>query len=354
MNNKIVVGITQGDGNSIAYEVIIKALSDQRILDICTPVIYGSSKIFGYYKKNLPDSDHITTNIVNSASEAHPKRINIVNTLPDSLQFEPGRLTTDGGRGAIYALEAATKDAKEGKISVLVTAPFNKSSVNSADFKFIGHTEYLAEQFSVENPLMFLVSDLLKVGLVTAHIPISKVAGHISKDLIIRKLQLMNDSLRRDFMIVRPRIAVLSLNPHNGDNGLIGNEEIEIINPAIKEFNENGIYAFGTYSPDGFFSSDLVKKFDAVLAIYHDQGLIPFKALAFESGVNFTAGLPVVRTSPDHGTAYELVGKNRASGESMLSAIYRACDIYKNRLTFDEMNSNPLKGLEKSSAPNGD
>lgn len=354
MNNKIVVGITQGDSNSIAYEVIIKALADSRIFDICTPVIYGSSKLFGYYKKIMPEMESVSTNVINSIADAHPKRINIINTLPDSLSIDPGKQTEDGAKGAILALEAAVKDIKAGKLDVVVTAPFNKSSVNNDNFKFIGHTEFFAQELNVENPLMFLVSDLLKVGLVTAHLPIKEVSAALSASLITRKLQLMYESLKRDFLVVRPRIAVLSLNPHNGDEGLLGTEEIEIINPAIKEFNKNGVYAFGTYSPDGFFAGDLCNKFDAVLAIYHDQGLIPFKALAFESGVNFTAGLPIVRTSPDHGTAFELVGKNLAKPDSMLAAIYRACDIYKNRIRFDEMNANPLRTVDRTSKNNAE
>ncbi len=352
MNNKIVVGITQGDSNSIAYEVIIKALSDPRIFDICVPVIYGSSKLFGYYKKILPEMESVSTNVINSITDAHPKRINIINVLPDSLGVDPGRQTEDGAKGAILSLEAAVKDIKAGRLDVLVTAPFNKSSVNNESFKFVGHTEYLAEEMGIENPLMFLVSDLLKVGLVTAHLPIKEISSSLSIPLIISKLQLMYDSLKRDFLVVRPRIAVLSLNPHNGDNGLLGKEEIEIINPAIIEFNKKGVHAFGPYSPDGFFAGDLLNKFDAVLAIYHDQGLIPFKTLAFESGVNFTAGLPVVRTSPDHGTAFELVGKNLAKPDSMLAAIYTACDIYRNRIRFDEMNANPLRTIDRTSNNN--
>lgn len=354
MNNKIVVGITQGDSNSIAYEVMIKALADPRIFDICTPVIYGSSKLFGYYKKFIPDMDTLSTNVINSIADAHPKRINIINTLPDTLAIDPGKQTEDGARGAILSLEAAVKDIKSGLLNVLVTAPFNKSSVNSGDFNFIGHTEYLANEMGVSNPLMFLVSNLLKVGLVTAHLPIKDISSTLTIPLIINKLQLMFDSLKRDFLIVRPKIAVLSLNPHNGDNGLLGKEEIDIINPAIQEFNKNGVYAFGTYSPDGFFAGELLNKFDSVLAIYHDQGLIPFKALAFESGVNFTAGLPIVRTSPDHGTAYELVGQNVAKPDSMIAAIYTACDIYRNRILFDEMNSNPLRTVDRSSNNNAD
>lgn len=346
MNDKTVVGITQGDGNSISYEVIIKALSDPRIFDICTPVLYGSSKLFGLYKKIIPEMENLTTNVISKISEAHPKRINIINCLPDNLNVDPGVSTKDGARGAIIALEAAVKDAKRGDIKVIVTGPFNKARVNSEAFNFPGHTEYLAKEFGVDNPLMFLVSDVLKVGLVTAHLPISKVSQYITKENIVKKLQLIKESLIRDFLVVRPKIAVLSLNPHNGDEGLLGSEEQEIIIPAIEEFNKDLECAYGTYSPDGFFAGDSFKKFDAVLAMYHDQGLIPFKSMAFSSGVNYTAALPFIRTSPDHGTAYELVGKNLADHQSMLNAIYTACDIYKNRERFDQMNSNPLRSFE--------
>ncbi len=346
MNRKIVVGITQGDSNSIAYEVIIKALSDSRIFEICTPVVFGSSKVFGMYKKMLPEIEVTATHVITSAKDAHPKRINIINCVPDTLAVDPGKKTSDGARAAIVALEAAVKEIKEGHIDVLVTAPFNKSAVNMDGFSFAGHTEYLAEEFGEERPLMFLVSEMMKVGLVTAHIPISKISQSLSSSLIVNKLDLMTESLKRDFLVVRPKIAVLSLNPHCGDQGLIGTEEDEIIRPAIKEFNKDIEIAFGPYSPDGFFATELNKKFDAVLAMYHDQGLIPFKAMAFENGVNYTAGLPVIRTSPDHGTAYELAGKGVASPESMLSAIYAACDIYKNRKRFEELNANPLKSIE--------
>ncbi len=349
MSNKIIVGITQGDSNGISYEVIIKALSDSRIFDICTPVIYGSSKFFGYYKKMLPEIEGITTNVITSVKDAHPKRINIINCIPDNLVIEPGKLTSDGAKAAVCSLEAAVKDLKEGLFNVLVTAPFNKAAVNQDGFNFTGHTEYLAEQFEIEEPLMFLVSDALKVGLVTAHMAIKDVPAAINKEIIKKKLELMSDSLMKDFSVTRPKIAVLALNPHNGDNGLLGMEEIEIIKPAIKEFNENCEIAFGPYSPDGFFATELNKKFDAVLAMYHDQGLIPFKTMSFENGVNFTAGLPIIRTSPDHGTAFEIAGKGIASPLSLQNAIYKGCDIFRNRELYAELRSNPLKSLEKTS-----
>jgi 4-hydroxythreonine-4-phosphate dehydrogenase len=262
--------------------------------------------------------------------------------VPDSIPFEPGKQSMDGAKGALIALEEAVKDLKNGAINVLVTAPFNKSEMNKEGFSFSGHTEYLTKEFGAKNSLMFLVSDTLKVGLVTNHMPVSEVSKSINSKLIIEKLTIMNESLIKDFSVHRPKIAVLSLNPHCGDQGLLGKEEEEIIKPAINEASDNGLLAFGPYSPDGFFASDLLNKFDAVLCMYHDQGLIPFKTIAFENGVNYTAGLSIVRTSPDHGTAYDLVGKNKANPSSMISAIYTACDIYRSRLDYKELRANPL------------
>ena len=354
MNNKIVVGITQGDSNGISYEVIIKALSDPRIMEMCTPVIYGSSRIFGIHKKNIPEMEGLSTNIVNSPKELHPKRINIINCIPDSLVAEPGKASSESARGAMLALETAVADLKKGEIDVLVTAPFNKASMNRDGFSFPGHTEYLAKEFGAQESLMFMVSPVLKVGLVTNHLPVKSIASSITSDLIIHKYKLMSESLRKDFGIDRPKIAVLSLNPHAGDEGLLGTEEEEIIKPAIKSLKHSGELAFGPYSPDGFFASPLMSKFDAVLAMYHDQGLIPFKALSFESGVNFTAGLPVVRTSPDHGTGHDIAGKNLASGASMLSAIYSAIDIFNKRLEYEEIRANPLKVETPVSRNNND
>jgi len=341
-NNKIVVGISQGDINSISSEVIIKALSDSRLLDTCIPVIYGSSKVIGIYKKHSPDTENFSANVISSPREAHSKRVNIINCIPDTVQSDPGKQNEEGAKAAMIALEEAAKDLKMKNIDVLVTGPFNKFEVKKGGFNFTGHTEYLSDMFGVKESLMFMISERIKVGLVTNHIPISAVSQHISIQVIIDKLRIMSDSLKRDFAIPSPKIAVMGLNPHCGDQGLIGNEEAEIIIPAVKQALASGILAFGPYSPDGFFGSEMVGKFDAVLAMYHDQGLIPFKTLAFENGVNFTAGLPVVRTSPDHGTAYEIAGKNKANASSMLAAIYYACDIYKNRQEFDELKSHVL------------
>ncbi len=348
---KVRVGITQGDTNGIGYEVIIKMLSDARVLDMCTPIIYGSSKAFGFYRKQIPETENINTNVVSSAKDAHPKRVNIVNCIPENYPIEPGQLTQEGSKAAIAALERAVAELKEGMIDVLVTAPFNKRAVNEETFKFPGHTEYLVSEFGATDGLMFLCADKMRVGVATNHLPISKVPAAITEERILSKLRLMNESLLRDFNIVKPKLAVLGLNPHSGDRGLLGDEEINIIGPAIKKAKEEGILAFGPYPPDGFFSINMQYKFDAVLAMYHDQGLIPFKSLAFDAGVNFTAGLPIVRTSPDHGTAYDLAGENKANPQSMYASLYLAIDVYNNRKRYDEMHKNPLPLKETDTTP---
>lgn len=342
MARKLTVGITQGDGNGIGYEVIIKAFADERMLDICTPVIYGSSKIFGFYRKQIHNIEQINTNVIASAKEAHPKRVNIINCLPDNVFVEPGQSTPESAKSAMTSLEYAVRDLKEGNIDALVTAPINKRAMVNEGFGYTGHTEYLEKEFGVDEALMIMVSDQLKVGVVTGHIPLKDVPGKISRDLILTKLRLMNSSLKRDFGIFSPKIAVLGLNPHCGDGGLLGDEEQSVILPAVQQASEEGIMAFGPYSPDGFFGLGNYSRFDAVLAMYHDQGLIPFKALAFEIGVNFTAGLPVVRTSPDHGTAYEMAGKDLADPHSMISSIYTAIDICGNRVKYDELQAGKM------------
>ena len=341
MARKLVVGITQGDGNGIGYEVIIKALADERMLDLCTPVIYGSSKIFGFYRKQIHNLDQINTNVITSAKDVHQKRVNIVNCLPENVFVEPGQSTPESAKAAMTSLEKAVADIKEGYIDVLVTAPFNKRAMAGEGFGYTGHTEYLEKEFGVDEVAMIMVCDKLKVGVVTGHIALKDVVKSITKEKIIKKLALMKASLERDFGVDAPRIAVLGLNPHCGDGGLLGDEEQQIILPAVKEANELGILAFGPYSPDGFFGTSY-GKFDAVLAMYHDQGLAPFKAIAFEEGVNFTAGLPVVRTSPDHGTAYEMAGRDMADPRSMISAIYTAIDIYNRRADYDDLVENRM------------
>lgn len=342
MAKKLVVGITQGDGNGIGYEVIIKALSDERMLELCTPVIYGSSKIFGFYKKQIHNLEQINTNVISSAKDVHQKRVNIVNCLPENVFVEPGQPTPESAKAAMISLERAVQDIKEGYIDVLVTAPFNKRAMASEGFGYTGHTEYLEKEFGVEEVAMIMVCDRLKVGVVTGHISLKDVCGSITKEKILRKLRLMKASLQRDFGIDQPTIAVLGLNPHCGDGGLLGDEEQQIILPAVQAATEEGIMAFGPYSPDGFFGLGNYSKFDAILAMYHDQGLTPFKALAFEDGVNYTAGLPIVRTSPDHGTAYEMAGRDLADPRSMKAAIYTAMDIYNKRVDYDDLMDNRM------------
>ncbi len=341
---KIIIGITHGDVNGIAYEVILKALSDSRVYEnLFTPVIYGSSKVAAYYRKQV-DLSNLNLNVINSIEEAVPKRINIINCVDDGLKVEIGQATREAGKAAFEALERASADLESGFLSALVTAPIDKHTIQSEAFTFPGHTEYLEKKFGSESPaLMLLVSDLLRVAVVTGHVPLDQVAFSLSKKLILQKLRVLHNTLKKDFSIVRPRIAVLGLNPHAGDNGIIGREEQDMIIPAMKEAEAERILCFGPYPADGFFGAARFNQFDAVLAMYHDQGLIPFKTIAMETGVNYTAGLPIVRTSPDHGTAYDLAGKNIASELSFREALYLACDIYKNRVWNEEFSGNPLK-----------
>ena len=345
MGRKLVVGITQGDGNGISYEVIIKALADERMLDLCTPVIYGSSKIFGFYKKQIHNIEQINTNVITSAKDVHQKRVNIVNCLPENVFVEPGQSTPESAKAALTALERAVEDIKEGHIDVLVTAPFNKRAMDKEGFGYTGHTEYLEKKFEVDEVAMIMVCDRLKVCVATGHIPLKEVPNQLTTEKILKKLRLMKSSLQRDFGIEAPKIAVLGLNPHCGDGGLMGTEEQEVILPAIKAAAAEDIMAFGPYSPDGFFGLANYAKFDAVLAMYHDQGLTPFKALAFEDGVNYTAGLPVVRTSPDHGTAFELAGRDLADASSMRSAIFEAIDIYRRKQNYRTLQENKMVDL---------
>lgn len=342
MSRKLIVGITQGDGNGIGYEVIIKALADERMLDMCTPVIYGSSKIFGFYRKQIHNLEQLNTNVINSAKDVHQKRINIVNCLPENVFVEPGQPTSESAKSAMTSLQKAVDDIRNGYIDVLVTAPINKRAMVNEGFGYTGHTEYLEKEFGNDDALMFMVSDQLKVGVVTGHIPIKDIIPQLTTERIVRKLRMMNESLKRDFAVHSPKIAVLGLNPHCGDGGLLGDEEQQIILPAVQQAAKEGIMAFGPYSPDGFFGLGNYRKYDAVLAMYHDQGLTPFKALSFEQGVNFTAGLPVVRTSPDHGTAYEMAGRDLADPHSMIASIFTAIDIYNNRAAYDELQENKL------------
>ena len=341
--HKPVVGITQGDGNGIGYEVIIKSLADPRILESFTPVIYGSSKIFGFYRRRIHNLDQqMDIYVIQSAKDARPRKINIVNCLPDNTYVEPGQSTPESAKAAITSLEWAVRDIKNGDIDVLVTAPINKRAMVREGFGNTGHTEYLQKVFGVSDVAMFMVSDRLRIGVVTGHIPLKDVPSSITVEAIVGKLRLMMASLKRDFRVVEPKIAVLGLNPHCGDGGLLGDEEERIILPAVRKANEEGIMAFGPYSPDGYFGLGHYAKFDATLAMYHDQGLAPFKALAFEDGVNFTAGLPIVRTSPDHGTAFEMAGRDEADPHSMMSSIFTAIDIFRSRAAYDAVHEGKM------------
>lgn len=343
--HKIKVGITHGDINGIGYEIIIKALADSRILEMCTPIVYGSSKVAAYYRKAM-DNEIFTFNTVNTAKEANPKRPNIINCVSDEVRVELGKSTKMAGQASLAALEAAVRDLKSGDINVVVTAPINKENIQSENFSFAGHTEYFAKEFGTKNYLMLMISDILKVGVVTGHIPLAQVVESITKEKIVSNLRVLHKTMLEDFSIRKPRIAVLGLNPHAGDGGLIGDEEERIILPAIRQANEEGIIALGPYPADGFFGAGEFKKFDATLAMFHDQGLIPFKSFAFESGVNFTAGLPVIRTSPGHGTAYGIAGEGVASEESFRNALYLAIDLHANRKMFNELSKNPLQRHE--------
>lgn len=344
-SDKIRVGITQGDSNGIGYEVIIKALSDERILDQLNPILYGSSKLFGFYCKTMPEIGHLDANPVQDASEAQEKKINIVECLDENSFAEPGTATAAAAQDAITCLQRAVKDIKEGKIDVLVTGPINKKSMSAQGFKFPGHTEYLQSEFGKKDVTMLMVSDRIKLGVVTGHIPLKNVPAGITEDSILSKLRLMKESLLKDFAISDPTIGVLSLNPHSGDGGLLGNEEQDIIIPAIRKAADEGIRAFGPFSPDGYFGLGTYQKFDATLAMYHDQGLSPFKTIAFADGINYTAGLPIVRTSPDHGTAFELAGRDLSDASSMRSAIYRAVDIFRQRTASELLEEGKMKDL---------
>ncbi len=345
--HRLRVGITQGDINGISYEVILKTLADSRIYETCTPIIYGSPKVVAYHRKAL-NMNSVSLTTIRTADEAHAKRANIINCLDDNVRVELGKSTPQAGEASLISLQAAIADLKGGKIDMLVTGPINKSNIQSESFSFAGHTDYLKEQFGAKEVLMIMVSELVKVALVTSHVPLSQVPSLITEINIVSKLKILNESLINDFAVRKPRIAVLALNPHAGDEGLIGKEEIEIIIPAIEKAKQAGILAFGPFPADGFFGSDSFKKFDAVLAMYHDQGLAPFKSLVFEDGVNFTAGLPIIRTSPAHGTAYELVGKDLASENSFRQALYMACDIYKNRFDYKQLTAHAMKDIDVS------
>jgi 4-hydroxythreonine-4-phosphate dehydrogenase len=341
-DKKIMIGISHGDINGISYEVIIKALNDNRITDLFTPVIYGLSKVLSFNRKQIGAND-FNYKIVNNAAQVYHKKTNIINVGNEEVKIEYGSSTAEAGDLAYKALEAACRDLRDEKIHALVTAPLNKANVQSDEFHFPGHTEYLTSFFGADDSLMIMVHDNIRIGTITGHIPVKDISSTITEELLIRKTDILHKSLQQDFNIQKPKIAILSLNPHAGDNGVIGHEDDEVIVPAIRQLKEKGYLVYGPYPADGFFGSEAYRNFDAVLAMYHDQGLIPFKLLAFEGGVNFTAGLPVVRTSPAHGTAYDKAGKNIASHKAMREAMYLALDIYRNREASRERNANPLQ-----------
>jgi len=341
MSDKIKIGISIGDVNGIGLEVIIKTLADSRILDYCTPIVYGHTKVASFHRKALSVPE-FQFHVINEASQANPKRANMINCWDEDVKIELGSANETGGTYAFKSLERAVNDVVAGHIDALVTAPINKHNIQNDAFKFAGHTEYLQERAGAQDSLMFLVSDDLRVGVVTGHIPVNDIPQKVTKESILSKLKLMNESLKKDFWIRKPKIAVLGLNPHAGDNGLIGGEEIATIIPALEEARAAGILAMGPYAADGFFANGSYKQFDAVLAMYHDQGLIPFKQIAFETGVNFTAGLNIVRTSPDHGTAYDIAGKDQASESSFREALFLALHVVRNRKEQAALTENPL------------
>ena len=342
-NKKIRVGITHGDINGIGYEVIMKALEDPMMTELCTPVVYGSSKAMAYHRKAL-EMPNVNFTLARRAEEAQDGQNNLVEVLDGEVKIELGTASEAAGKAALASLKRAADDLRNGVIDVLVTAPINKDSIQSDEFHFPGHTEYLENRIGEGNKaLMILFDEHVRVALVTTHLPISQVPKAITKTAITDKIYIFEESLRKDFGIVKPRIAVLSLNPHAGENGMLGTEEKDVIIPAIEEVQSKKIMAFGPYAADGFFGSGQFKHFDGVLAMYHDQGLAPFKTIAMEDGVNFTAGLPYVRTSPDHGTGYDIAGKNQASAASLRSAIFKAIDIFRNRERHYEMYAHPLR-----------
>lgn len=341
-NRKIRVGITHGDINGIGYEVILKSFSDPTMLELCTPIVYGSPKVATYHRKAMDIQTNFS--IINVAEDAQEDKLNILTCVDDELKVELTKATPEAGKAALDALERALQDYRDGLIDVLVTAPINKHNIQSETFKFPGHTEYIEERAGEnKKALMILLKDDFRVALVTGHIPVKDIATTITKELIMEKLSIFHRSLKQDFAIDSPRIAVFSLNPHAGDNGVIGTEETEVIAPAIQEMVAKGIQCFGPYPADGFMGSGNFCHFDGILAMYHDQGLAPFKAIAMDEGVNYTAGLPIVRTSPAHGTAYDIAGQGVASENSFRQAIYTALDVYRNRLIEKEIHARPLR-----------
>ncbi|MBQ9418533.1 MAG: 4-hydroxythreonine-4-phosphate dehydrogenase PdxA [Bacteroidales bacterium] len=340
---KIRVAITHGDINGVGYETIIKTFSDSRMFDLCTPVLYGSSKVASYHKNLLASvQQEMQFFSIHDAAEAQDKRYNVLNLTQEEIKIDLGKSTEVAGKLSRMSLDRACGDLKAGKVDVLVTAPINKRNIQAPDFDFPGHTEYLSHQFG-SSSLMLMVCDRIRIGIVTNHLALKDVPAALTHDLLLEKITLLNNSLKRDFGITRPKIAVLALDPHAGDNGVIGDFDATTVAPVINEAQQKGILAYGPFPSDGFFGSSEFNHFDGVLALYHDQGLIPFKLMSFTEGVNFTAGLPYVRTSPAHGTGYDIAGKDKANEQSFRSAVYLACNILRNRQEYDALNANPLK-----------
>ena len=341
--HKIKVAITHGDINGVGYEVILKTFSDSRMFDHCTPILFGSTKVASYHKKLMPrQQQELNFTSIQSPNQAQDKKFNVVNLVPDEVKIEIGKSTDVAGQLSRMALEAACEELKKGTVDVLVTAPINKKNIQSDTFDFPGHTEYLSNKFNGKS-LMMMVCDRIRIGIVTNHLALKDVPQAITKELLVEKIAIMHHSLKRDFGIPMPKIAVLALDPHAGDHGVIGNDDMEVVKPAIDESYANGILAYGPFPSDGFFGSSEFNRFDGVLALYHDQGLIPFKLMSFTEGVNYTAGLDIIRTSPAHGTAYDIAGKGQASEQSFRHAVNLACDILRHRHEYDELTANPLK-----------
>lgn len=346
--NKPVIGITVGDINSIGAEIIIRTFADNRMLEFCTPVIFASNKTINFYRK-LMNENNFNYQSLKDFTRLNHKQVNVFNCWEEEVQITPGVVNEVGGKYAARSLAAAIECIKEGHIDGLITAPIHKKNIQSEQFNYTGHTPYLRDAFGAKDVLMFMTAENMRVGLLTEHVPVAEVSQYVTKGNIMAKLRMMKDSLIKDFGIDKPRIAVLGLNPHAGDDGLIGQEEIKEIIPAIQQAKNEGILSFGPYSADAFFARQMHTRFDGVLAMYHDQGLIPFKSLATGSGINYTAGLPIVRTSPDHGTAFDIAGKNMADADSFRQAIFTCLDILEKRETYAQNTSNPLKKIELAS-----
>jgi len=341
---KPVIGISCGDLNGIGIELIIKAFSDARVVEQCTPVIFASNKVINFYRKSIPEIN-FNYQSIKEYNRVNPKQVNLFNCWEEEVAINPGQLTNIGGKYAILSLQTSVAALKQKHIDGLVTAPIHKKNIQSPEFGFTGHTPFLKNIFGVNDVAMMLCAGNFRVALLTEHVPLNEVTKYVTKEAILSKLQIIHQSLQKDFGIDKPRIAVLGLNPHAGDEGLIGNEEETIIKPAIKEAKNNNMLVIGPYSADAFFARHNFDRFDAVLAMYHDQGLIPFKALATGEGVNFTAGLPIVRTSPDHGVAFDIAGKDKADVSSFLTALFECVDIINRRSEYEENRKNPLRKM---------